>query len=169
MYLRWDLRAAWMTATVAGLLLTILLGPTRSIFFVMPYAFLGVQLGCLWRRRARWEVAIFTGALLVALGTFFRIWLLSILAGEDLWGYLVAQITQLIDWTVLRLTNWGWISLGALGQPSMEWVAAGAVVMVLFASLVYLFTVHLAAWLMLDRLGVTMPEPPGWVKVLIDE
>ena len=169
MYLRWNVRAAWMTATVAGLLLTILLGPTRSIFFVMPYAFLGVQLGCLWRRQARWEIAIVTGALLVALGTFFRIWLLSILAGEDLWGYLVAQITQLIDWVVLRLTNWGWISLGALGQPRMEWVAVGAVVMVLFASLVYLFTVHLAAWLMLERLGVTMPDPPGWVKVLIDE
>ena len=168
-YLRWNLRAAWMAATVSGLLLTILLGPTRSIFFVMPYGLLGVQLGCLWRRQAGWGVSIFTGGVLVALGSFFRIWLLSLLAGEDLWGYLVAQITQFIDWAVRLLTNWGWIGLGALGQPSMEFVAIVAVIMVLFSSIVYLFTVHLAAWLMLERLGVSMPEPPGWVQALIEE
>lgn len=168
-YLRWNLRAAWMAAAVSGLLLTILLGPTRSIFFVMPYGLLGVQLGCLWRRQASWEFSIFTGGVLVALGSFFRIWLLSLLAGEDLWGYLVAQITQFIDWAVRLLTNWGWIGLGALSQPSMEFVAIVAVLMVLLSSIVYLFTVHLAAWLVLERLGVAMPEPPGWVQALIED
>ncbi len=168
-YLRWNLRSAWMAATVSGLLLTILLGPTRSIFFVMPYGFLGVQLGCLWRRKARWEISIATGGMLVALGTFFRLWLLSLLAGEDLWGYLIAQITQFIDWATRLLTNWGWIGLGALGQPSMEFIAITAVIIVLFTSMVYLFTVHLAAWLLLERLGVAMPEPPGWVQMLIED
>ena len=168
-YLRWNLRAAWMSAIVSGLLLTILLGPTRSIFFVMPYGLLGVQLGFLWRRQAKWEASIFTGGVLVAIGTFFRIWLLSLLAGEDLWGYLVAQITQFIDWIMRLLTNWGWIGLGALGQPSMELIAVAAVGMVLFTSMVYLFTVHLAAWLVLERLGVAMPAPPEWVRILIEE
>ena len=168
-YLRWNLRSAWMAASVSGLLLTILLGPTRSIFFVMPYAFLGVQLGCLWRRKASWEVSILTGGLLVALGTFFRVWLLSLLAGEDLWGYIIAQITQFLDWAVRLLTNWGLISLGTWGQPSMELIAIAAVLMVILASIVYLFTVHLAAWLVLERLGVAMPEPPGWVQVLIED
>ena len=168
-YLRWNLRSAWMAASVSGLLLTILLGPTRSIFFVMPYGFLGVQLGCLWRRKARWEVSIFTGGLLVALGTFFRVWLLSLLAGEDLWGYIIAQITQFIDWAVRLLTNWGVIGLGAWGQPSMGLIAIAAVIMVVFASMVYLFTVHLAAWLVLERLGVAMPEPPSWVQALIED
>ncbi len=168
-YLRWNLRSAWMAATVSGLLLTILLGPTRSIFFVMPYGFLGVQLGCLWRRKARWEVSIFTGGLLVAVGTFFRVWLLSLLAGEDLWGYIIAQITQFIDWAVRLLTNWGLIGLGAWGQPSMGFIAIAAVLMVIFTSMVYLFTVHLAAWLVLERLGVAMPAPPRWVQVLIED
>lgn len=168
-YLRWDSRAAWMGATVSGLLLTILLGPTRSIFFVMPYGLLGVQLGYLWRRKASWGISILTGGLLVAVGSFFRIWLLSLLAGEDLWGYSIAQITQLLTWIIRVLTNWGWIGLGALGQPSLQVVSVAAVVMVVFASVVYLFTVHLAAWLVLDRLGVAMPEPPDWVQVLIEE
>lgn len=168
-YLRWNLRSAWMAATVSGLLLTILIGPTRSIFFVMPYGLLGVQLGYLWRRGAQWELSMLTGALLVALGSFFRIWLLSLLAGEDFWGYSIAQITQLLAWGQRVLTNWGWVSLGAWGQPSMAVVAIAAILMVIFASVVYLFTVHLAAWLVLERLGVAMPEPPGWVQVLIDE
>ncbi|MEL6938168.1 MAG: DUF2232 domain-containing protein [Cyanobacteria bacterium J06598_1] len=168
-YLRWNARAAWMAATVSMLLLTILLGPTRSIFFLMPYGFLGVQLGCLWRRKAGWGISILTGGLLVALGSFFRIWLLSLLAGEDLWGYSIAQITQLLNWIIRVLTNWGWIGLGALGQPGLGVVSVAAVAMVIFASVVYLFTVHLAAWLVLERLGVAMPEPPGWVQVLIEE
>ena len=168
-YLRWNLRSAWMAATVSGLLLTILLGPTRSIFFVMPYGFLGVQLGYFWRRGAKWELSIATGALLVSLGTFFRIWLLSLLSGEDLWGYLVAQITQFLDWLVRLLTNWGWVGLGTWGQPSMEVIAIAAVITVLLSNLVYLLTVHLAAWLVLERLKVPMPEPPGWVQALIEE
>ncbi|MGB3768759.1 MAG: DUF2232 domain-containing protein [Phormidesmis sp.] len=168
-YLRWNLRSAWMAATVSGLLLTILLGPTRSIFFVMPYGFLGVQLGYFWRRRAKWELSIATGALLVSLGTFFRIWLLSLLSGEDLWGYLVAQITQFLDWLVRLLTNWGWVGLGTWGQPSMEVIAIAAVITVLLSNLVYLLTVHLAAWLVLERLKVPMPEPPGWVQALLEE
>ena len=168
-YLRWNLRAAWMAAIVSGLLLTILLGPTRSIFFVMPYGFLGVHLGHLWQRRARWEISILTGGILVAFGTFFRLWLLSLLAGEDLWGYVIAQITQFIDWAVRLLTNWGWIGLGAWGQPSMEVIAIAAVLTILFSSIVYLFTVHLAAWLVLERLGVAMPEPPAWVQALIED
>lgn len=168
-YLRWNVRSAWMAATVSGLLLTILLGPTRSIFFVMPYGFLGVQLGYLWRKGANWELSMTTGALLVSLGTFFRIWLLSLLSGEDLWGYLVAQITQFLDWLVRLLTNWGWVGLGAWGQPSMEIIAIAAVVSVFLSNLVYLLTVHLAAWLVLERLRVPMPEPPSWVQALIEE
>ena len=38
-YLRWGSRAAWMAALVSGLLLSVLMGPTRSILFVMPMVF----------------------------------------------------------------------------------------------------------------------------------
>ncbi|NES71958.1 MAG: DUF2232 domain-containing protein, partial [Okeania sp. SIO2D1] len=33
LYLRWGNRAAWMGAAVSGLLLSVLMGPTRSILF----------------------------------------------------------------------------------------------------------------------------------------
>jgi uncharacterized protein YybS (DUF2232 family) len=41
--------------------------------------------------------------------------------------------------------------------------------MVLLSNAVYLFTVHLVAWLLLERLGVRLPEPPGWVQSLLDD
>lgn len=35
-YLRWGQRASWMAAIVSGLLLSVLMGPTRSIVFLSP-------------------------------------------------------------------------------------------------------------------------------------
>jgi uncharacterized protein YybS (DUF2232 family) len=168
-YLRWNRRAAWMATLVSGLLLAILIGPPRSLLFVMPYGVLGVQLGWLWRRRASWGIAIGLGGIVMTFGMFFRIWLLSWMAGEDLWGYLIAQITQLLDWLSHWLVKSGLIPLGSVGQPSLQLIQIAAVLMVLFSSCVYLFTVHLAAWLILERLGVPMSPPPRWVQVLLDE
>jgi uncharacterized protein YybS (DUF2232 family) len=159
-YLRWGNRASWMAALVSGLLLSVLMGPTRSILFFIPYGLMGVQLGALWRRQASWVFSIFTGTLLGTLGFFFRFWLLSILLGEDLWVYVMTQITQ--------LTEWGFVKLGLLAQPSLLLIQAIAVVMIIISNAVYLFVVHLVALLMLDRLGNPIPRPPNWVQVLLD-
>lgn len=80
-YLRWGNRAAWMAALVSGLLLSVLMGPTRSILYVMPFGIMGVVLGGLWRRKASWSVSISLGALIGTAGFFFRFWLLSALVG----------------------------------------------------------------------------------------
>lgn len=159
-YLRWGNRASWMAAIVSGLLLSVLMGPTRSILFVIPYGLMGVQLGALWRRQANWFLSIVTGALLGTLGFFFRFWLLSVLLGEDLWVYVMTQITQ--------LTEWGFARLGLLTQPDLTVIQAIAVVMIIINNLVYLFVVHLVALLLLDRLGNPIPRPPNWVQVLLD-
>ncbi|XPM56637.1 MAG: DUF2232 domain-containing protein [Leptolyngbya sp. IPPAS B-1204] len=57
-YLRWGLRAAWMSAIVCGLLLSVLMGPYLSLLFFIPYGILGVQLGAMWRRRVPWLASI---------------------------------------------------------------------------------------------------------------
>jgi len=160
-YLRWGQRSAWMSALVSGLLLSVLMGPTRSILFVMPYGLLGVLLGWLWRRAATWEASIWMGTLVGSFGFFFRVWLLSVLLGEDLWVYLTTQMTQLVDWIFLRL--------GLLAQPSLYIIQALAVFMVILNNLIYLFAVHLTASLLLEKLGNPIPPPPNWVQVLLDE
>ncbi|MBE9140529.1 DUF2232 domain-containing protein [Nodosilinea sp. LEGE 07088] len=168
-YLRWGPRAAWMSALVSGLLLSVLMGPPRSLLFLIPYALLGVQLGFFWARRANWYVSIAVGSLLGTAGFFFRLWLSSLLVGEDLWVYLTSQVTQMLNWGLERLVGLGLLDVGVLGQANLEAVQLLALVSVLASNVVYLFTVHLAAWLLLGRLGATMPAPPGWVQDLLKD
>lgn len=159
-YLRWGNRAAWMAAVTSGLLLSVLMGPVRSLLFVMPYAFMGVLLGATWHRRVPWIVSIILASLLGSLGFFFRMWLLSILSGEDLWIYLINQVTEIAEWVFLKL--------GLLTSPNVFLIQVGALALVVLNNLIYLFVVHIAAWLLLDRLGNPIPRPPHWVQVLMD-
>lgn len=159
-YLRWGSRASWMSALVSGLLLSVLMGPPRSILFFIPYGLMGVQLGALWRRQASWLLSIFMGTLIGTIGFFFRFWLLSILLGEDLWVYVMNQITELLEW--------GFARLGLLAHPNLFLIEAVAVVTIIISNAFYLFVVHLVALLMLDRLGNPIPRPPHWVQVLLD-
>lgn len=160
LYLRWGKRAAVMGAVASFLLLSVLMGPTRSIVFLIPYGWLGVVLGGMWKRSAPWWMSIGTGSLIVALGFFFKYWLLSILLGRNLWAYATIQITAVADWIFIRL--------GVLAQPSLVLVQILAVLMILINSVVYLFVVHLVSLLLLDRLNSPIPRPPKWVQVLLD-
>ncbi|MEG4054054.1 MULTISPECIES: DUF2232 domain-containing protein [unclassified Microcoleus] len=159
-YLRWGNRAAWMAALVSGLLLSVLMGPTRSILYVIPFGVMGVALGGLWRRKASWSLSISVGALIGTVGFFFRFWLLSALVGQDLWVYVTAQVTEMVEWVFVKL---GWLNV-----PSLNTIGAIAAGMILVNNIVYLFVVHLVALLLLDRLGNPIPRPPHWVQLLID-
>lgn len=159
-YLRWGSRAAWMSALVSGLLLSVLMGPTRSILFFIPYGLLGVLLGSLWQRQARWFASITLGALLSSLGFFFKFWLLSILLGEDLWVYLTTQVAELAEWIFIRV--------GILVQPDVYIIQILAILAVLLNSFIYLFAVHLVTLVLFDRLGNPIPRPPHWVEILLE-
>ncbi len=159
-YLRWGKRAGWMTAIVSGLLLSVLMGPTRSILFLIPYGLMGVQLGACWRRRVGWLTSISLGALLDCFGIFFRFWLTSLLLGEDLWQYTMARIRDLSEWI--------FIQLGILAEPSLIVIQLLAIALILLNNFVYLFVVHLVALLLFERLGNPIPKPPEWVETLLD-
>lgn len=159
--LRWGNRAAWMTTLVCGLLLSVLMGPPRSIVFLIPYGLMGWQLGFLWRRGAPWLFSMFVGTLIGTFGFFFRFWLFSILLGENLWLYVITQMTELTEWIFLKL--------GLLAVPSVWLIELLALVMIVINNLIYLFAVHLTALLILDRLGNPIPRPPGWVQALLDD
>ncbi|MEQ8752775.1 MAG: DUF2232 domain-containing protein [Coleofasciculus sp. G1-WW12-02] len=159
-YMRRGHRASWMAALVSGLLLSVLQGPTRSILFLIPYGLMGVQLGALWKRQANWLFSIGIGTLLGTFGFFFRFWLLSILLSEDLWVYVMTQITELVEW--------GFIKLGLLAQPSLTLIQVVAILAIVVNNAVYLFVVHLVALLIFDRLKNPIPRPPQWVQVLLD-
>ncbi|NJO45347.1 MAG: DUF2232 domain-containing protein [Oscillatoriales cyanobacterium RM2_1_1] len=160
LYLRWGKREALMGVITSGLLLTVLMGPTRSIGYLIPYGWLGVILGETWKRQAPWFVSIGMGTIIGALGFFFRYWLLSILLGRDLWVYATTQITELVDWFFIRL--------GILAQPDLTLIQGIAILVVLLNSMIYLFVVHLVSLLLFDRLRNPISRPPKWVQVLLD-
>ncbi len=159
-YLRRGGRAAWMSALVSGLLLSVLMGPTRSIMYIVPFGLLGVQLGAIWRRQGSWYFGILTGMLLGSFGFFFRFWLLSVLLGENLWIYAINQVSVWVDWA--------FIQLGILNQPGPVLIQGLAIGAVLVSNLLYTFTVHLVALLIFDRLGNPIPRPPQWLQVLVE-
>ncbi|TBR61398.1 DUF2232 domain-containing protein [Mastigocladus laminosus UU774] len=159
-YLRWGKRASWMAAVTSGLLLSVLMGPIRSMLFVIPFAFMGVLLGAAWYRRVPWIISISLGAVLGTIGVFFRLWLLSVLSGQDLWIYVINQVTEIVEWIFLKLA--------ILSSPSTSLINWGAIALIILNNFIYLFLVHIAAWLLLDRLGNPIPRPPHWVQVLMD-
>jgi uncharacterized protein YybS (DUF2232 family) len=159
-YLRCGKRAAWMGALIAGLLLSVLMGPVRSIQYIIPYGLMGVLLGALWNRRVKWIVSIPIGMLLGVLGAFFRVWLVSVLLGDDLWLYGTMQVTNFLDWVFTRL--------GLLIQPSLTLVQAFVFLSIILVNTVYLFVVHLVSWFLFDRLNTPIPRPPQWIQVLFD-
>jgi uncharacterized protein YybS (DUF2232 family) len=149
-----------MTNIVATLLLTVLMGPTRSLLFIMPFGFLGVLLGVCWRRQQGWMGSITLGTLLASIGLFFRIWLTSLLLGEDLWLYVTTQVKEFLAW--------GCLQLGLLIQPELWLIQLFALGLIVINSLIYLFTVHLLAYLLLERVGNPIPAPPAWVQALVE-
>lgn len=105
-------------------------------------------------------LSIGLGTLLASIGLFFRIWVTSLLLGDDLWLYLTLQMTEFLDWAFLKL--------GLLVQPQLvliQLLAFGAIVL---NSLIYLLTVHLLAFLLLERVGNPIPPPPPWIQVLVE-
>lgn len=159
-YLRRGKRASIITTIVCGLLLAILMGPPRSIVYIVPYGLMGIQLGALWRRGANWYLSIFLASLIGCFGFFFRFWLFSILLGEDLWVYVISQVTNFADWIFLKL--------GILARPDMVTIQIIAIAVVMVNNVIYSLTVHLVALLMLDRLKNPIPRPPKWLQVILD-
>ncbi len=159
-YLRCGYRAAWMAAIVSGLLLSVLMGPPRSVVFLMPYGLMGLQLGFCWQRGANWLFSLLTGALIGTFGLFFRFWLFSFLLGEDLWRYVITQITNFADWLFLQL--------GFIAEPSLGLIQFMAIAIIFVNDLIYLFAVHLVALLVFDRLGNPIPRPPMWIRTILD-
>ncbi len=160
-HLRWHRRAAWMGAIVSALLLSVLMGPPRSLQYLLPHGVMGVVLGGLWKRQSPWSLSLFWGAVLGSLGFFFQITVVSVLLGENLWIYVNQQVTSFLDWLFLQL--------GVLMIPNVGLIQATAVVLVFCQSYVYALIVHILAWRLLGRLGNPIPDPPGWLEDLLVE
>jgi uncharacterized protein YybS (DUF2232 family) len=158
-YLRWNGRAAWMTMVVTSLLLAILMGPTRSIQYIIPHGLVGVTLGYLWKRDFPWSGSLSIATVISSLGTAFQFAFVSLLLGENLWNYSIVQITGFLNW-IMQL-------FGSLDQPDFATIQTFAIAAIIFSNFAYQLLVHIVAWIVLDRLGNPIPHPPKWIESLL--
>jgi len=158
-YLRWHSRAAWMAMIVTSLLVAILMGPTRSIQYIVPHGLVGVTLGYLWKRDFPWSGSLSIATMIGASGTAFQFAFLSVLLGENVWNYSIVQITNFLNW-LMQL-------FGSLEQPDFATIQIFAIGAIIFSNFAYQLLVHLVAWVVLERLGNPIPKPPKWIESLL--
>ena len=144
---------------VALLLLSVLMGPLRSIQFVIPFGFLGILLGYLWKRQFPWAISIPLGTFLCTLGSVFQVSLLSVMVGENLWVYITVQMTSFLGWL--------WQMFGSLDQPTLWVVQIFAIAGLVGSNFIYMLLVHLVALLLFERLGNSIPSAPKWLETII--
>lgn len=159
--LRWNRRTSWMTAIVAGLLLSVLMGPPRSIQFFMPYGVLGAVLGECWRSKVSWALSMGWGILISAAGLFFQIALLSLLLGTNVWLYVNQQVMGILDWFLVKFN--------ILVTPDVVTIQIFAVGLIFLNAFLYVLLVHLIASLLFERLNYPIPAPPEWLEAFLED
>jgi uncharacterized protein YybS (DUF2232 family) len=154
--LRWNLKTAGLVVLVSTLLLTVFLGPTRSIRYLIPFGLVSLFLAWAWRRGWSWGKTIPLGAVLMTLGEIFRYALLSVLLGENWFVWLASQVVKGVQWG----SQW----FGAYIKLSVWQVWLLFLVSSLVGQLVYMLAVHLTARFSLKRLGYDTALAPLWLE-----
>jgi len=145
--------------TLCVMLLTALMGPVRGPLVLFPYGLLSLWLGYSWHKRWNWWLSGSFGVVIGVMGFLVRVFVLSVLVGENLWVIITragaALIEKGIDIFNLPFT------------PDMTQVQIVALFLVITQEIVYVFCLHALAYWIFPRLKSSMPEPPGFLGNLI--
>jgi len=144
---------------ICVMLLTVLMGPIRGPLVLFPYGFLSLWLGYSWYKRWNWLLSWSVGVVIGTMGFLVRVFVLSILVGENLWVIITragaALIEKGIDIFNLSFT------------PDMTQVQLVALCLIIIQEIVYVLCLHALAYWIFPRLKSSMPEPPAFLENLI--
>ena len=145
--------------TICVMLLTALMGPVRGPLVLFPYGLLSLWLGYSWHKRWNWWLSGSVGVVIGVMGFLVRVFVLSVLVGENLWVIITragaALIEKGIDIFNLPFT------------PDMTQVQIVALFLVITQEIVYVLCLHALAYWIFPRLKSSMPEPPAFLENLI--
>ena len=145
--------------TICVMLLTVLMGPIRGPLVLFPYGFLSLWLGYSWYKRWNWLLSWSVGVAIGTMGFLVRVFVLSVLVGENLWVIITragaALIEKGIDIFNLSFT------------PDMTQVQLVALCLIIIQEIVYVLCLHALAYWIFPRLKSSMPEPPAFLENLI--
>ena len=145
--------------TICVMLLAVLMGPLRGPLVLFPYGLLSLWLGYSWQRRWNWWLSWSVGVSIGTMGFLVRVFVLSLLVGENLWVILTRAgsglIAKGIDTFNLSFT------------PDMTQVQIVAMFLIITQEIVYVLCLHALAYWIFPRLKSFMPEPPALLENLI--
>ncbi|WP_414153637.1 DUF2232 domain-containing protein [Prochlorococcus sp. MIT 1341] len=149
---RRGLRAGFEGLILAVLLLVALMGPVRGPLVLFPYGFLSFWLGFCWYRRLSWWVSWVFGVFIGSIGFLVRVFVLSVLLGENLWVVITRASAGLLD-RLFELLNLPF-------SPELAQVQIMAIALVVLQEVIYVLVLHALAFWIFPRLKAPIPEPP---------
>tara|TARA_Y100001968_G_scaffold270918_1_gene262292 strand:+ start:296 stop:982 length:687 start_codon:yes stop_codon:yes gene_type:complete len=145
--------------TICVILLIALMGPLRGPLVIFPYGLLSLWLGYSWQKKWNWWLSWSVGVLIGTIGFLIRVFVLSLLVGENLWVIITRAGASLVE-KGIDIFN---IPV----NPSMTQVQIVALCLVITQELIYVLCLHALAYWIFPRLKSSMPEPPALLDSLI--
>ncbi len=145
--------------SLAILLLVALMGPVRGPLVLFPYGCLALLLGWSWGSGMSWWFSWGCGVIVGTFGFLFRVLILSLLVGENLWVIITKAGSGLLE-RIFGLLN---IST----TPDLFQVQIAAILLVVIQELVYVLVLHAVAFWIFPRLKAPIPEPPSVLNGLV--
>ncbi len=144
---------------ICVILLIALMGPLRGPLVLFPYGLLSLWLGYSWQKKWNWWLSWSVGVAIGTVGFLVRVFVLSLLVGENLWVIITragaALLEKGIDILNLSFT------------PDMTQVQIVALLLVITQEIVYVLCLHAVSYWIFPRLNSFMPEPPALLENLI--
>tara|TARA_Y100001968_G_scaffold276969_1_gene271539 strand:- start:265 stop:948 length:684 start_codon:yes stop_codon:yes gene_type:complete len=144
---------------VCVMLLAALMGPLRGPLVLFPYGLLSLWLGYSWQKRWNWWLSWSVGVAIGTMGFLVRVFVLSILVGENLWVIITRAGAVLLE-KGINLFNLSF-------TPEMTQVQIVALCLVITQEIVYVLCLHALAYWIFPRLKSCIPEPPALLENLI--
>ncbi len=144
---------------ITVLLLVVLMGPVRGPLILFPYGLLAIWLGWCWQRGLSWWVSWPIGTVLGTSGFLVRVFVLSILIGENLWVVITRAGSGLLE-KLLDLFN-------SSAVPGLFEVQIVALFLVILQEVIYVLALHALAFWIFPRLKAPIPQPPQILHSLV--
>ena len=145
--------------TICVMLLTALMGPLRGPLVLFPYGLLSLWLGYCWEKGWNWWLSWSVGVSIGTIGFLVRVFVLSLLVGENLWVILTRAGAGLLE-KGIDIFNLSF-------TPDMRQVQIVALCLIITQEIVYVLCLHALAYWIFPRLKSSIPEPPALLENLI--
>eukprot|EP00877_Chromochloris_zofingiensis_P005383 jgi/Chrzof1/14846/Cz09g18080.t1 len=154
--MRSGIGAGWNTMLATAFLLSVLLGPLRSITYVLVHGILAACLGTLWRYQSSWGISIFLGAVIRMSGQLGYLLLSSVTMNENLFAVILSNVHGLLDQVSA--------AMGVSGAPSTLAIKCMIFALLLVNGLCYVFLLHVVYWFILTGMGFKVGPLPGMIR-----